>query len=344
MKCLLCGKETDSKENVCEKCKKDYEITEQTMDGKGLVKLEKKRGGINMKKGCFVVACCVFAFFVIMGWIANSVTSYIKKDIEEQEDIDSNNNEFESKSQEDSVEDLDFHYNEGKLASKKKCKFTFTGGNKDGFSIEIKNGSKKDYSFDVHSMSINGKMTNCNIFTATTGVPSKKKGIMNVEFEEEWLEGITDIKYIDLIIWAYDEEKEFKDFETDIIRIKTNKYSGKEKSNKQDGTKTNGLIVKKEMLDEDTLKFSVVNKNKNYVEFDFQNSSINGLAFPDDYLLDAIGVNVYPESQATISIDISEFTEKNGIKKVKNAEFSLRVRDKGDYFKEKTTKKIKFKN
>lgn len=211
-------------------------------------------------------------------------------------------------------------------------------------SLEIKNNSKKDYNFDVHSMSINGVMTNCNIYTGNTDVPSKKKGIMNVEFENEWLDGIDKIEYIDLIIWAYDDAKSFKDFETETIRIKTNYFKKENKfSAGKKAIKDSGLVIQKEKLDTETFVFSVINKNKNYVEFDFENSSINGWAFDDDYLFDAKSVCVYPNSKVSVKIDISDFSEKNNINKIKDVEFSLKVRPKGDYFKEKTTKKIKIK-
>jgi len=148
-------------------------------------------------------------------------------------------------------------------------------GDNDGLSIQIKNRSKKDYSFSVHSMSINGIMTNCNIYTASTGVPSKKKGIMNIEFEEDWLKGIENIEYVDMIIWAYDDAKNFKDFETKLIRIKTKQFKKENKFKVNKGAiKEQGLVIQKEKLDADTFKFTVINKNKEYVEFDFENSSI----------------------------------------------------------------------
>lgn len=87
----------------------------------------------------------------------------------------------------------------------------------------------------------------------------------------------------------------------------------------------------------------MINKNDYFVEFDFKNSSINGWAFEDDYLFDAKGIFVYPGCKSTVRIDLSDFSETNKLKKIKNIEFSLGVREKGDYFKETDTKKIKFK-
>lgn len=235
-------------------------------------------------------------------------------------------------------------FRKGEIYTKNKCIISVSNGDENGISIQIKNKSKKDYSFNIHSMSINGIMTNCNIYTATTSVPSNKKGMMNIEFEKEWLAGVESIEYVDMIIWAYDDAKDFKDFETNIIRIKTDRFKKERKFKQRKGSRMErGLVIQKEKLDEDIFEFSVINKNDYFVEFDFENSSINGWAFEDDYLFDAKDVCVYPNSKTTIEIDISEFTNKNNIRKIKNIEFSLAIRTEGDYFKEQNTKKIKFK-
>lgn len=232
----------------------------------------------------------------------------------------------------------------GKIYNGHKCKLKLADGNDDGFSVEITNKSKKDYSFDIHSMAINGIMTNCNIYTASTGVPSGKKGTMQVDFDREWLNGAESVAYVDFVVWAYDDAKSFKDFETEVIRIKTNKFKKESKFNGGKGAKrSNGLIIQKEKLDTEEFVFSVINKNDYFVEFDFKNSSINGWAFKDDYLFDAKGVCVYPDCKSTVRIDLSDFSETNKLKKIKNIEFSLGVRGKGDYFKERETNKIKFK-
>lgn len=296
------------------------------------------------KTGCLTWIGYAFIAIVIMGGIGLFGSG---NDDETQENVevsvDSNENVPEKESGSEKKE-TNATFKTGKIYNGHKCKFKLSKGDNKGFSIEIDNKSKKDYSFDVHSMSINGFMTNCNIYTGSVGVPSGKKGMMEVDFDNEWLKGIETVEYVDLIIWAYDDAKNFKDFETDIIRIKTDKFQKENKfkagkSAKKDG----GLVIQKEKLDTEEFVFSVINKNKYFVEFDFNNSSINGWAFDDGYLFDAKDVCVYPGSKTTVKIDISEFTDKNNIDAIKNIEFSLGVRQKGDYFKETETKKIKFK-
>ena len=231
----------------------------------------------------------------------------------------------------------------GEIYNDKGCVISVTGGDERSINLEIENSSKKDYSFDVHAMSINGIMTNCNIYTGDTDVPSQKKAKMNIDIANEWLEHIDDIKYVDLIIWGYDNAESMKDFDTGIIRIKTNLFD-KEESFKagDDAQKDSGLVVYKNSIDEECVSYSIINKNDYFVETNLENCSINEWAF--DPALDGYEIIVFPNSMAIVNVDVSNFVEENDIDEVKEFEFSLDVIPNEDYFEEKSTGKICFKS
>lgn len=298
------------------------------------------------KQGCLTWIGYVFIAILIMvgiGLFGSGNDDEVQENIEVSVDSNKNAPEKESKPETNAT------FETGKIYNGHKCKFKLSKGDSKGFSIEIENESKKDYSFDVHSMSINGIMTNCNIYTGSVSVPSGKKGMMEVDFDSEWLDGIDTIEYADFIIWAYDDAKSFKDFETDIIRIKTDKFRKEKKFKKEkDSIERNGLLIKKESIDNEKIKYSIINKNNYRIETDLVHCSINDTAFEPGYSahdssvsIDGLGIILYPGSKTFVSVDISEFMQYKG--DIKNFEFSLKVRENEDYFKETETKKIKFK-
>lgn len=226
--------------------------------------------------------------------------------------------------------------------------------NKNELSFQIENNSDKNYNFNIHSMAINGVMTNCNIYTGSIDIPSGANGKMKIEIDDSWVERTDDIEYIDLVIWAYDKNSNFLDFETGIIRITTECYSEeKEFEPKEEYTETNGLFVFENSINENKISYSIINTNNYQVETDLQNCSINGQAFEPGYSthitsdsigasLDGYGIIVFPNSIANVVVKTDEFVEENKIEKIETFEFSLKITPNGDYTKQKDSDKIIF--
>lgn len=348
IKCKECGGDVSDKAATCPHCGYSMKSNTKTDDGLKInpksdwtpsptkqnvapkIKKEKK------KHGCLwgiVLVICVLGFFC---WIT---------DDNDNDDAGKNyNQETVSDNQQTKKEEKNkTEYDLKKIYSGHKCNIAITSGDDEGFSFEIENNSKKDFSFDVHSMAINGVMTNCNIYSFSTSVPSGKKGTMDVDFEDGWLSKGDKVQYVDLVIWAYDDAKNYRDFYTKKIRIKTNNFKGENKFSGGKGSKKkSGFVILKEKLDSDKFVFSVINNNNYYANLDFTNASVDGWALETDYLFDTQDVCVYPKSVTTITADISDLTSKKGIENPKSVEFSLKYRKNGDYFKEKTIKKLKF--
>lgn len=349
IKCKECGGDVSDKAETCPHCGYSMKSNPKTDDRLKInpksdwtpsptvqpnIQKHKKE---KKKHGCLwtiVVVLIVFGFF---SWLTDDDTESGKKDsgtgtTTSQEET-STKNKTPKKTE----------YNLGEIYKGHKCTLKLVSGNDDGFSVDIENNSSKDFGFDIHSMSINGIMTNCNIYTGDTEVPSGKKGTMEIDFENGWISNGEKVQYIDMIVWAYDESKNYKDFETEKIRIKTNNFHGENKYSSGNGSvKKKGIVVQKESITEDKFVFSVINKNNYYVEFDFTNASIDGWALETDYIFDSQDVCVYPGAKTTVKVDISDLTEKKNINNPKNVEFSLECRKKGDYFKKFMVKKLKF--
>lgn len=234
----------------------------------------------------------------------------------------------------------------------KKCAIKAVECSDDSFKLKIKNGSEKDYSFDVHAMSINGIMTGCNTYTGSVDIPAGKKGYMSVGISNSWVDG--EVQYIDMVIWAYDNAVHYKDFDTGIIRIQTNKYNNdiSYKSDSYDA-ETGGLGIIKNQMDNKSVSYSIVNNNDYLVETNLENCSINDWAFEQSYSFDfenesliassdGFNVIVFPNCIANVSVGISDFMEENNMEDIENFEFSLEILPYEKHVEETHSDKIIF--
>lgn len=214
-------------------------------------------------------------------------------------------------------------------------------------NLFIKNKSNLNLDINAHAYSVNGIMSNNNIYEMDCTVPKKKKANATLELDSSFLKdnNIKNVKYIDVLFWAYDNDKSFKEFDTGVIRIKTNLYDSKNDFSK--GKKIyNKKGIKVEYLrnTDNKFYFSVKNNSGNYIELDIENLSINGYGYSTDYAFDLMSVIVFDESQNTICLELeNEFLSNNNIKKVKKIQFSFDVREKADYFKNWKTGQMKLK-
>lgn len=230
----------------------------------------------------------------------------------------------------------------GQIYNENDCIISVTSGDANSIDFCIENNSSKDYEFDIHSLAINGIMTNCNIYTMDTHVPAGKKSNATLKFDKEWLENIDDIEYIDVLFWAYDKAEMFKDYETGIIRIKTNLFSSPASfSPAQSQIDLNGLNISLISLTDTSVTVSVINNNDYYIDYDLKNASINEWAY--DTGIQVYDVELFPHSKSIFVIDFDKnFLTKNNINSINLFEFSLDVRVSGDYSQQTETEKITF--
>lgn len=102
--------------------------------------------------------------------------------------------------------------------------------NGNGWDIKlfIENNSDLNLGFNAHAYAINGIMTKNNIYDMDCDVAARKKTNTFLKLKESVLKAydINEIKCVDVVFWAYDNDKSYKEFDTGQIEIRTNLYKG----------------------------------------------------------------------------------------------------------------------
>lgn len=213
-----------------------------------------------------------------------------------------------------------------------------------GLNFYIENNSDMSLSFCVHSSAVNNIMTEENIYSMSTDIAAGKKANTSFTISRTWFEknNITQIKSFQLLFWAYDNEASYKEFESNVITIKTNHYNDKTIKLENAIYDQDGIQVYKLNNNDKSITFAVKNTNSYYIDYDLQDVSIN------NWSMDT-GISVYDQplfaesiSLFTIEVD-SDFKSTNKISQLENIEFKLEYRIKGAHKNSKTTKIIKAK-
>lgn len=287
-----------------------------------------------------IITVIVIGIFVLVGnnkdtkKETSTLSETITKSIEIQSDV---------LQETSTVENKDAVFQNGIIWQGNECIITLTGASKETLKFLIENNSSKDYSFNIHSLSVNGIMTDCNIYTMNTDIPSGKKS--NVELDiSEYTSEFSNFEYAEMLFWVYDNSKSYKDFETEIIHIESDKFSGQSYFyNSEKKCETNGLTVLLGGLQNDKFNVYICNNNDYYVDVDIENLSFNGWAYDTSYEFDLHDVEIFPNSQIKLEMDIEpEFLHINNIEEILNCEFSINIRKYGDYFDAAETEKIVF--
>lgn len=215
----------------------------------------------------------------------------------------------------------------------------------DKVKIYIENNSNLNLSFYAHAYAVNGIMTDDSIYYMDCDVASGKKANTELDIKNSFMKenNIKDIKTIDILIWAYDDEKNMKEFDTGQLTINTNKNDGKRKSIncKKVLYENDGLSVGYMSNSGNKYTYLVTNNTGEYLEFDVNNISINDYTITntDFNLISVITLNKC-QSIFTINVD-NDFLSDNDIKSVKNIEFNLGIRPQEDYLEKWSTRSIK---
>lgn len=364
IKCPECGKEINSQIKNCPYCGNRIKVRDSFLSLLSIactllmctlplgaifaiIDLWKSRG-INSDKTkthagsklSLIITVIVIGIFVLVGnnkdtkKETSTLSETITKSIEIQSDV---------LQETSTVENKDAVFQNGIIWQGNECIITLTGASKETLKFLIENNSSKDYSFNIHSLSVNGIMTDCNIYTMNTDIPSGKKS--NVELDiSEYTSEFSNFEYAEMLFWVYDNSKSYKDFETEIIHIESDKFSGQSYFyNSEKKCETNGLTVLLGGLQNDKFNVYICNNNDYYVDVDIENLSFNGWAYDTSYEFDLHDVEIFPNSQIKLEMDIEpEFLHINNIEEILNCEFSINIRKYGDYFDAAETEKIVF--
>ena len=207
-------------------------------------------------------------------------------------------------------------------------------------NINIENDSDKNLGFNAHSYAVNGVMTNDSIYAMDCDVAAGKKANTTLFINNEFLDKfqMNAVKSIDVLFWAYDNDAMFKEFETNQIEIRTNKYDAVkyQKAGKQ-LLNTDTMSLDYISNSGNTYYFVLTNKSDNYFDFDFSNISINDYTISDvDY--DLYDVQLLSNCQILLELNIDDgFLSQNAINTVDKIDFNITYRPLGDYFNEKST-------
>lgn len=221
---------------------------------------------------------------------------------------------------------------------------------KDGKSIlkfELNNSSNKDYSICANTYSVNGLVAGTNEYGLNTSeVAAGKSGKLNIEIKEDFYKkhNMTKISDFKILFWAYNDD--FKDWDTENITIKTDKYD-KECKYTPSGEKVysdDNLALWLIGKGEHSYEFAVKNKLNGNLEYTIENASVNDWSYDvTEYSFDNFQMNCMGKTYMTFVLDIDDdFISENEIDKIEGIEFAIKGYDydnKIDFKTEKITVK-----
>ena len=218
------------------------------------------------------------------------------------------------------------------------------GGNSFDLKVNIVNDSDLNLGFNARAYAVNGIMTGNNIYDMDCDVAAHREANTTLKLKKDFLEeyGIKTIKRIDLLLWAYDNDKSFKEFDSGQLTILTTNDDGNypEQVTGEAVYENGGLQIDYLKNDGNAFTFMVTNNTGSYMSFDVENICFNGYTSSEiDY--DLIGTIVLNSCQTIIRLEPSnDFMNDNNINEVDTVDFTLNVRPEEDYFDEWNTEMI----
>ena len=201
--------------------------------------------------------------------------------------------------------------------------------------FHFENQSNANWTIYASAYSINGIMTNNNMFDLDCEVAKGKKANAKLELDTDFMQdmGMKEIEFVDIKFQVVDSDQ-YSSFYTDVIRIKTNKFQGK-KVVKKGSEIYNKKGIKIEYLqgDGDKYQFAVTNTTGKYMVFDVKNITVNDFTSSETDF-DLISIPLFDKQQNIVTLDLSQgFLTDNNIDKVQTIEFTLDVTPNNDFMK-----------
>lgn len=333
--CPKCGSQNNDSSNYCESCGAQLN---NTSNPKVYYSDVPKRKKSNVVRGLLFIVMVV-ALISIAKFVSNMPSKHTSSD--------ANREAYKSTEQEDTVryaslipEEI---YNDHKVSiSTESIEYNATTVS---VNFVIENNSKSDYVFSAHSYDMNHIMVGDSQYMSDITVPSGKKGRLTVDVKNADLErlGIENISEIGIVFWAYNGNR--KDWDTGLIRFKTDMYDGTEMHLTDTLYEDDSLRLAFYSNENEDFIFLVENKTDYNVTCTIENCSVNGWAYEiTDYSYDAYYELINSNTIAPINLHIdNDFLEKNNIDEITEIEFSISLEDgnwnfKDEKYKHKTDK------
>lgn len=204
-----------------------------------------------------------------------------------------------------------------------------------GISFYAENKSNLNLGIMTHALAINGYMVGGDSygFNSFDVAPGKKTNTtQELDMETISKYNIQSFDTMDVLFWAYDNDKSFKSFDTNQIHAELNTGSQNLLDISGDTVyENNGIKIDYIEKLENTYTYCLTNTSGNYVDFTVENLTVNDYTSSDvDYdLYDVICLN-----NCQILFDVTpdeEFLSTNGITDISSIEFSLNIQPLSDY-------------
>ena len=207
--------------------------------------------------------------------------------------------------------------------------------------MNIVNNSDLNLGFNARAYAVNGIMTGNNIYDMDCDVAAHRQANTTLKLKKDFLEEykISTVKRIDLLLWAYDNDKAYKEFDSGQLTILTTADDGVYDEMLSGETVYENQGVKIDYLGRkgNDYKFSMTNTTGTYLSFTADNLTFNGYT-SSDYYFDLYDVIVHNGCQAMFIIEPErEFLNDNDITDVTSVEFTLDISPEEDYFNEWST-------
>ena len=202
-------------------------------------------------------------------------------------------------------------------------------------NILIENSGNLNLGFNAHAYGVNGIMTRNNIYDMDCDVAAGKKANVSLEIKKNVLSdiGVFDIRCIDVLFWAYDNDKNFKAFDTGQMEIRTSLYNGEHDTHSGNSIYDDGKISVDFLYNEGSkYVFGITSHIGNPITFDFTELSIN------DYTDSETDYDLYDEDlldncQILVIVKVrDDFKKQNSISDVEKIDWNMAIRHNGDYF------------
>lgn len=199
----------------------------------------------------------------------------------------------------------------------------------------IENKSSLNLGFNAHAYAVNGIMSGEGKYAMDCDVSAGKQANTYLEIKKGFLtkSKIDIIKSIDILFWAYDNDKNIKEFDTGQITIYTSAYEN-ESYNAQGHTLYDnyGINVKAVSRTNNSFVFALTNQSGSYISFDVDNLSINDFTSSETDF-DLMSIITLNNCQEQFTVNISDkFLDTNNIDEIEKIEFTLNVRPHESYF------------
>lgn len=204
-----------------------------------------------------------------------------------------------------------------------------------GISFYAENKSNLNLGIMTHALAINGYMVGGDSygFNSFDVAPGKKTNTtQELDMETISKYNIQSFDTMDVLFWAYDNDKSFKSFDTNQIHAELNTGSQNLLDISGDTVyENNGIKIDYIEKLENTYTYCLTNTSGNYVDFTVGNLTVNDYTSSDvDYdLYDVICLN-----NCQVLFDVTpdeEFLSTNGITDISSMEFSLNIQPLSDY-------------